>query len=145
MSENFRDKTERMWPTHGRMSREDYQLSFKARWKSRWRFFRRLGLWRALRHPLQFKHQMRVCAIDILKYQDCVRRRNEYLDLFYQPTPPARTENAVLFGDVLITDLPLLGHFDAEKSPGGAKQTSPEAPAPVQQEKSNGMQNQEGG
>ena len=33
----------------------------------------------------------------------------------------------------------------ATKSPGGAKQASPEAPAPVQQEKSNGMQNQEGG
>ena len=138
MSESFMEKLERMWPTHGRVLRADYTLPFKARWKSRWRFFRQLGLRRTLRHPLQFKHQMRVCAIDVLKYQDCVRRRNEYLDLFYQPTPPARIENAILFGDVLISDLPLIGHFEAEKSPGGAKQQSPEAPAPVQQEKSNG-------
>ena len=99
MSESFMEKLERMWPTHGRMSREDYQLSFRARWKSRWRFFRRLGLRRALRHPLQFKHQMRVCAIDVLKYQDCVRRRNEYLDLFecrrepfYMDSTPYKTE-----------------------------------------------------
>ena len=45
-------------------------------------------------------------------------------------------------------DLDLTRDFAAEIrriAPGGAKQASPEAPAPVQQEKSNGMHNQEGG
>lgn len=134
MSEDFLDKEARMWPTHGRMSREDYLFPPKERFKRRLRrlLSRRwsFGGWRWRTIAADW----RLAATDPLRYQDCVRRRNEYLDLFCQPTPPARIENAILFGDVLISDLPLIGHFEPEKSPGGAKQASPEAPAPVQQE-----------
>ncbi len=92
MSESFMEKLERMWPTHGRMSREDYLFPPKERFKRRLRrlLSRRwsLGGWRWRTIAADWRQ----AAIDPLRYQDCVRRRNEYLDLFGGRREPFYTD-----------------------------------------------------
>jgi len=145
MSESFMEKLERMWPTHGRVLREDYLFPPRERFKCRlrrllsrrWRF----GGWRWRTIAADWRQ----AAVDPLRYQDCVRRRNEYLDLFGCRREPFLADKSAYDGEdpVPVWFTSMIGETGEEmevevKSPGGAKQQSPEAPAPVQQEKSNG-------
>lgn len=84
MSESFHETQQRLWQTHGRVRPQDYRLPFLPHVKQMWRG---LKAWHLQSHKRLLAHWY-MSGIDPIKYQDCMRRRNEWLDIGLAPREP---------------------------------------------------------